>query len=219
MKNPLIILLCVFAVPFASLADKEERKAKGKKEKGGFVTIYDGKDLSKLETKGNWKIEKDGALHLVPREGESGWKRYESYLWLKDQYEDFTCDFEFKVGKGGNSGFYFRISDKSDATLHGFEVQLKDDHGKTKFGPHDVGGVIKTSGPKVNAVNPAGEWNRMAVTLKGSKLKIMLNEQIVQDIDIEELKPEDKKLSGKGWIAFQDHGQEFWLRNIKVKKH
>ena len=60
----------------------------------------------------------------------------------------------------------FRISDQSDATLHGFEIQLKDDYGKEEMGPHDVGGVIKTSGPKINAVKPAGEWNEMTVRLK-----------------------------------------------------
>jgi len=209
MKKLLVILVCVCAVQFASLA--------AQRDKDGFVTVFNGTNLARLETKGNWKIEKDGSLHLVPREGESGWKRYGSYLWLKGRYGDFTCDFEFKLGKGGNSGFYFRISDKSDATLHGFEVQLKDDFGKEEFGPHDVGGVINTSGPLVNAVKPAGEWNRMVVALKGSHLFVSLNGQTVQDVNMEDNKPEDKALAKKGWIAIQDHGEEFWVRNIKIK--
>ena len=84
-----------------------------------FKTIYDGKDLSNIKTEGNWKIQEDGSLYLDPRPGEKGWTRYGSYLWLKDDYEDFTIDFEYKHPKGGNSGLYFRIYDESDATAHG----------------------------------------------------------------------------------------------------
>ena len=29
----------------------------------------------------------------------------------------------------------------------------------------------------------------------------------------------NKKLAEKGKIAIQDHGQPFWVRNIKVKAH
>ncbi len=207
------ILALILAPALLSAADKKEGKTPAKQ-----TPFKPFSKLADFETKGNWMEEEGGVLHLVPREGEKGWKRYESYLWLPGQYGDFVCQFEFKLGKGGNSGFYFRIADKSDATEHGFEVQLKDDHGKEKLGQHDVGGVIKTSGPKVNAVKPAGEWNAMTVRLKGSKLFVKLNDQVVQQIDMEEAKPADKPLVEKGWIAIQDHGQEFWVRNVRIRK-
>ena len=149
-----------------------------------------------------WRKERD-VLHLKPREGETGWKRYDAYLWFPEQYQDFVCRFDFKLGEGGNSGFYFRISDQSDATLHGFEIQLKDDYGKEEMGPHDVGGVIKTSGPKVNAVKPAGEWNEMIVRLKGSKLMVKLNDQTVQQVNLEKARPADKPLAKKAGSQFR----------------
>ncbi|MDB4740110.1 DUF1080 domain-containing protein, partial [Akkermansiaceae bacterium] len=85
----------------------------------GFMTVFDGKDLSKIKTTGNWKIQKDGSLYLEPRAGEKGWSRYGSYLWLKEDYKDFVFDFEYKHGNGGNSGLYFRIYDEADPTVHG----------------------------------------------------------------------------------------------------
>ena len=125
-----------------------------------------------------------------------------------------------KRRRGGNSGLYFRIYDESDATAHGFEVQILDCYGKKKLGPHDLGGVIKTAGPLVNASKKPGEWNRMVVTLKEGKLTVVLNGKTVQDeLDLAAKKPKDKKLADKGKIAIQDHGQPFWVRNIKVKKH
>ena len=184
-----------------------------------FTTIFNGKDLSKIKTTGNWKIQKDGSLYLEPRPGEKGWQRYGSYLWLKDDYQDFVIDFEYKHPKGGNSGLYFRIYDESDATKHGFEVQILDVYGKKKLGPHDLGGVIKTAGPLVNAAKKPGAWNRMVVTLSKGKLTVVINGKTVQDkLDLAAKKPADKKLATQGKIAIQDHGQPFWVRNIKVKK-
>ncbi len=197
-----------------TLALGATEKADQPSERTSFTKLF---KLSDFETKGNWIEEKKNVLHLKPREGETGWKRYDAYLWFPEQYQDFVCQFEFKLGEGGNSGFYFRIADQSDATLHGFEIQLRDDHGKETLGPHDVGGVIKTSGPKVNAVNPTGEWNKMIVRLKGSELYVKLNDQVVQQVDIETARPKDKPLAHKGWIAIQDHGQEFWVRNIRIR--
>lgn len=208
MKRTLFALGSLLASATLALADHHE-----------FVTIFDGKDLSKIKTEGNWKIQKDGSLYLEPRPGEKGWSRYGSYLWLKDDYQDFVVDFEFKHPKGGNSGLYFRIYDESDASAHGFEVQILDCFGKEKLGQHDLGGVIQTAGPLVNASKKPGEWNRMIVTLKAGKLTVLLNGQKVQDgLDLAAKKPEGKKLADKGKIAIQDHGQPFWVRNIKVKK-
>lgn len=206
-KNLLALAFSLGLAPF-SLADHHE-----------FTTIFDGKDLSKIKTKGNWKIQEDGSLYLEPRPGERGWSRYGSYLWLKDDYEDFTIDFEYRHPKGGNSGLYFRIYDESDATAHGFEVQILDCFGKEKLGPHDLGGVIQTAGPLANASRKPGEWNRMIVTLEKGKLTVVINGKKVQDgLDLAARKPKGKKLADQGKIAIQDHGQPFWVRNIKVKK-
>ena len=62
----------------------------------GFTTIYNGKDLTGFKTEGNWIPEADGVLAIKPREGERGWQRYGSYLWLEKQYADFTFSVDFK---------------------------------------------------------------------------------------------------------------------------
>ena len=196
MKPSLPVLFFVFALPLALCSAEESKTSENPIP---FTKLF---KLSDFETKGNWMEEGRDVLHLKPRE----------------QYQDFVCRFDFKLGEGGNSGFYFRISDQSDATLHGFEIQLKDDYGKEEMGPHDVGGVIKTSGPKMNAVKPAGEWNEMIVRLKGSRLMVKLNDQTVQQVNLEKARPADKPLAKKGWVAIQDHGQEFWVRKVRIRE-
>ena len=96
MKLLYILLLVLSTSLSTARAGHPEKNAEG------FVTIFDGKDLSSVVTEGNLQIQGDGSLALVPREGESGWKRYHHYLWLKEKYADFTFDFEYKHGPGGN---------------------------------------------------------------------------------------------------------------------
>lgn len=69
----------------------------------------------------------------------------------------------------------------------------------------------------MNTGKPAGQWNRMKVTMKGNQLKVRLNGGTIQDFDLAEAKPADKNLAADGFITFQDHGIPFWVRNICVK--
>ncbi|MDF1811344.1 MAG: DUF1080 domain-containing protein [Verrucomicrobiales bacterium] len=213
-------LFCSLLLPFSLLlADKSVALTHPAADDSSFTVVYDGKDLSQIETEGNWQIQKDGSLHLTPREGEKGWKRYGSYIWLKGDYADFVVDFEFNFAEGGNSGLYFRCADTIDPTVSGFEIQILDSHGEEKeLGHHDMGGVIRTCGPITNAAKPAGEWQRMTVSMKGDRLAVVLNGILVQDINLREKKPKDKELAESGKICIQDHGLPFTVRNIQVKK-
>lgn len=185
----------------------------------GFEVIYDGKELGSLETEGNWIVKEDGSLALEPRPGEKGWERYGSYLWLPGEYEDFTVDLEFKYGKGGNSGLYFRIGDESDATKNGFEVQILDSYGKEEaLIHHDMGGLVKVQPPFGNASKPAGEWARMTVKVEDGSLQVILNGKLVQDMALPDKLPSGKPLPEKGRIAIQDHGEPFSVRKIQVKR-
>ncbi len=212
--KPRPILLLSLVLGLAGLTSIEPLPA----AEDGFVTIYDGTDLSRLETAGNWKIQDDGSLLLEPRPGEKGWQRYDAYLWLKEDYADFVFDFEYQHEAGGNSGFHFRVADKADPVTSGFEIQILDCWQKEKLGQHDLGGVIKTAGPLLNASLAPGEWNRMTVTMKGSHLTVVLNGKTVQDLDLDKAKPADKALAASGRLCIQDHGQPFKVRNLRVKR-
>ncbi|MGB0769025.1 MAG: hypothetical protein ACPGYV_15110, partial [Phycisphaeraceae bacterium] len=52
----------------------------------GFVHLFNGEDLTGWKTEGNWVAQDDGTLAIIPREGEKGWQRYESYLYTEKQY-------------------------------------------------------------------------------------------------------------------------------------
>src|SRR5205807_584504 len=134
--------------------------AQGQAEKQvGWVDLLKGGDLTQnWTTTGNWKLDKDGVVSLEPRPGEKGWTRYDAYLWSKKQYKDFEADFEYKVAKGGNSGFYFHVGDLKSPVKKGIEVQIYDSASKpkdAKLTDHDSGGIIPGIPPTKNTAKPA----------------------------------------------------------------
>jgi hypothetical protein len=185
-----------------------------------WVNLLEGSDLAKhWDTKGNWKLDKEGVVTLEPRPGETGWQRYDAYLWSKKQYKDFEIDFEYRVQKGGNSGFYFRVGDLKTPVANGIEVQIYDSGSKkpdAKLTDHDSGGIIPSFPPTKNAAKPAGEWNRFVITVKDNKLTIVLNGEKVNELDLAHEKVKSRPATG--WIGFQDHGLPLSLRNIKVRE-
>ncbi len=189
------------------LADQQELKP-----------LFNGKDLSGFQTKGNWVVEEDGILAIKPREGEEGWKRFDAYLWTEKKMADFVVELEYKHPEGGNSGVFFRVANPADPVVQGMEVQILDSYGKEKekMTHHDCGGVIRTAAPTKNMAKPAGEWNHMKVTAKGDHLQVELNGEQIIDINLAETASKDKPKTG--YFGLQDHGQVMWFRNIHYKE-
>jgi hypothetical protein len=209
MKRVCGLLILLFLVQFAWSADA-----------GGWVNLLEGGDLSKhWTTAGNWRLDKDGVVSLEPRPGEKGWARFDAYLWAKHSYKDFEADFEYKVQKGGNSGFYFHVSDVKSPVAKGIEVQIYDSGSKpkdAKLTDHDSGGIIPGIPPTKNTAKPAGEWNRMQVTVKDNRVKVVLNGEVVNDVPLDHPKIKDRPPSGA--VGFQDHALPISLRNIRIRE-
>lgn len=69
--------------------------------------------------------------------------------------------------------------------------------------------------PKVNADNPPGQWNRFIITMKGDKVSVTLNNQIVIDNAVL------PGIAATGRIALQDdHGDNntFQFANLFIKE-
>jgi len=194
--------------------------AKHHKDKDGFVSLYNGKDLANWNTTGNWIPQKDGSLLIHTRPGEKAWQLYDAYLTSEKKYKDFVLQVEYKYPKGGNSGVYFRIGDPKDPVKTGIECQILDSAGKPddKMGHHDHGGIIRTVGATKNMSKKPGEWNKMILTCKGYHLHVNLNGEDIVDIQLDKTPVKDRPL--EGYISLQDHGEpnNLHFRNIRIKE-
>lgn len=153
----------------------------------------------------------------TPRPGEKGWSRWSAYLWSKQQYKDFEVEFDYKVEKQGNSGFYFHVGDKNDPVKQG--IELNDDsasHPPEKpLNDHDSGGIIPGVPPTKRVAKPAGEWNHFQVTVQGGKVVVKLNGEVVNELALDN--PKISSRPATGYIGFQDHGLPLALRNIQLR--
>lgn len=187
-----------------------------KLKESAFTPMFNGKDLSGWQTTGNWVVEDKDTITLKPRQGESGWQRYDAYIATKRKYDNFVLKLDFKFNKRGNSGVFMRIGDLKNHVTSGFELQILDTHGKKNPGHHDCGGIIRTNGPSKNMVKPAGEWNEYIIYVNGNRLKVTQNGEQIQDIDLSKSAMKDRPM--KGYISFQDEAKPIWYRNVRIKE-
>ena len=229
LKHRAVVLAVLLAIPYALLAEENKQNAdkpeKGEKveapEKGEWIDLLSTETKSLGEhwtTTGNWTLM-DGIATLTPRAGEEGWSRWKAYLWSKERYGDFDIEFEYKLQKGGNSGFYFRVGDVNDPVEKGIEVQLYDtdpDKSDDQLTDHDSGGIIPGLKPHRNAARPAGEWNKVEVLHFDDKIVVMLNGV---NVNAHDLGPGGQlsKRPRTGSIGFQDHALPISLRNIRIR--
>lgn len=191
----------------------------------GFKTIFDGKGT------GGWKINTGGDLPKANMQAD-GLNPHGSggYIVMYEKpYRDFVLDFDYKLSKGCNSGVFLRVKDPKDPVYTGLEVALDDTIGT---GFHDPGAFYDLVRPRKNAQKTVGEWNHMTITAKGPKIDIELNGEKVSSIDLSAFKEVGKRPDGTphkfdkariadfdraGYFGFQDHGQDCWFKNVKVK--
>jgi len=159
------ITVCLVGLMLAGVA-----AAEGKFEPGeGWISLFNGKDLAGLKTKGennSWKAENGVLVNDVPK-GKHG-----RNIYTEKTFKDFKLHIEFRVPKGGNSGVYLRGRK---------EIQVHDSHGIAKPGSGNCGGIYSKSAPSANPCKPAGEWNVFDVTIEGHAITVFFNGVKVQD--------------------------------------
>lgn len=211
---------------------KAERPARARRRGGdrevGFTRLFEGDGAEHWKAYGKdgwpegWKLE-DGVLHRHAGGGD---------LASKQEYGDFDLRFAWKVSPGGNSGVMYRATESSEpAYLTGPEYQVLDD-AKHKDGQNKLtssGSLYALYPPSEDVLKPAGEWNRSRIVVEGNHVRHFLNGKKVVDAEIGS-DDWNKNLAAskfatwkgfgknaKGKIVLQDHGDEVWYRNMRIK--
>jgi hypothetical protein len=196
----------------------------------GWTVLFDGKSTEhfrgyrKDKLPDGWELV-DGTLHCKAKSGAGD-------IITKEQYENFELEFEWKISKGGNSGVMYRVRETDGPSyMTGPEYQILDNEAHAdKANPKTTAAALYDLYPcTTNATKPAGEWNVSKIVINNNKIEHWLNGKKVVETEIgsEDWK---KKISeskfkdwsefgvhSKGHIAFQDHGDDVWYRNIKIK--
>ncbi len=207
----------------------------------GWTSLFDGNTLSDWHTYGEktagtaWNID-SFSIHL-----KSGLKNgYQTAgggdLVSNDTFSNFDLKLEWKIAPKANSGIMIFVHE--DAAKYketwntGPEMQVcdKDSNEDAHSPKHEAGDLYDLVSSVVMSARPALEWNQVEMVSNNSQLDIYLNDSHI--ISTELWGDHWKKLIAvskfrtmpgfgsfrAGHIALQDHGEEVWYRNIRIKK-
>lgn len=196
----------------------------------GWVLLFDGASSEHFRgyrrpgfPEQGWAVI-DGTLRRTP--GAAG-----GDIVTREQYADFEFVCEWRVSPGGNSGIIYRCTeDKGNSWETGPEMQILDDAANAGAAPVHLAGALYDLFPCAeDAVRPAGEWNEARVVARGDHVQHFLNGVKVVDVRLNSDEYNAAHAKSKwaampdfakrrrGHIALQDHGDEVWFRNIRVR--
>lgn len=208
-------------------------------QKGKWIILFDGKSVAKLRgymmdsfPSQAWKVE-NGAL-----EARTGVPNID--FVTKDTYKNFELTFQWATSKAGNSGvFYYVVESSAHQSNNGnspnwldnFEFQLLDDIGFNDTAAiRSAGSLYDLIKPQHKVLKPVGEFNTAKLIVNHGHVEHWLNGVKVVEYDLNS--PAIKELISKskyrnnpkfaqstdGYIMFQHHGQQVWLKDIKVRE-
>ena len=210
----------------------------------GWKLLYDGKTakgwrgatIATFPTKG-WEYA-NGVMHVLPSQGkeESGG----GDVVTDDMYSAFDLSFEFKLTPGANSGvkYFVTLSEVTKGSAIGLEYQVLDDklHPDAKLGRNGDRTLASLydlipAKKQERFVHPIGAWNiGRIIVYPNNHVEHYLNG--VKVLEYERGSKEFKDLvaiskyviwknfgeAKEGHLLLQDHGNEAFFRNIKVKR-
>ena len=207
----------------------------------GWVLLFDG-ETSKgwrgynKETfpEAGWEIV-DGTIHCIGSgRGEAG---LGGDIIAEKTYKNFELKLEWKISEAGNSGIFYMGKEKEDQPIWQTapEMQVLDnerhpDATKGKEGNRQAGALYDLIPAVPQNAKPVGEWNKVKIYVNEGLVEHWQNGEMVLEYhlwtpDWEKMVKESKFAEypdfgeyQEGHIGLQDHGNDVWFRNIKIKE-
>ena len=200
----------------------------------GWKLLFDGKSITswtgyQTDISPKWSAD-SGTLHFNPKAiGEGG------DIITKNQYQDFELSLDWKISDCGNSGLFWNVvnDEKYNRTyMTGPEMQILDNkcHPDAKIVTHRSGDLYDMIETSSMTVKPAMQWNSIRVISKDSAYEFYQNGVKVVQFTMHTKEWDDMVANSKfngmeafgksksGHLALQDHGDEVWFRNIKIRE-
>jgi len=203
-----VCLCLVFACQFVAAAEE------------GFVSLFNGKDLSGWTVKGGdakYFVDDGCIVGAVNDEGRN------SFLCSEKDFENFIFKAEFKFDQRFNSGIQFRSKARPEGDrerVYGYQCEMES--GGMTAAVYDEGRrgrwlnvVTDELRNKTTAPFKQDEWNELEIQCVGPSIRTWLNGQPVSDFY--------DTMTDRGFFGLQVHaaknlGAQVRWRNIRVKE-
>lgn len=246
--NPLVLQQVIrdYEAKNRKLAYREVDLTEFKKDKSGFITLFDGTSLKgwrnygKEDLSDKWTIDQGTLKFDSQQKGRGG------DIIFAHRFKNFELDLEWRIAKGGNSGIFYMIQEiyNQYAAASSPEFQLLDNENhpdalQGQDGNRRAGSLYDLIPATPQNTKPFGEWNRAKIVVDNGKVTHYQNGEKVLEYTLWTLgwikMLEKSKFSfaawedafllmsncggvdRKGYIGFQDHGNDVSFRNVKIK--
>jgi hypothetical protein len=192
-----------------------------------------------------WTID-DGAIKFNGAGGGEAQEKDGGDIVFAHKFKNFELELEWKISKGGNSGIFVLAQEIKGQPIYisSPEYQVLDnanhpDATQGVDGNRKAGSLYDMIPAVPQNANPFGEWNKASITVfKGSDFHKQNGQTVVEyhlwtpqwTEMLQNSKFSQQKwplafellnnLGGskrEGYIGFQDHGDDVWYRNIRIK--
>jgi hypothetical protein len=211
----------------------------------GWILLFDGKTTDgwrgyqKETFPDAWKIE-DGSIKIQSNGNRTDENQQGGDIIFDRLFSNFHLKIEWKVSKGGNSGIFYRASEDSTFDFiwkSASEMQVLDntnhpDAALGKDGNRQAGSLYDLFPANPQNSYPHNEWNSAEIIAQGTNIQHIQNGEVVVEYTIGSDEMNERiavskwpnisenwgDLALEGIIGLQDHGDNVWFRNIKIKE-
>jgi len=236
-KKLLEQVACCEKGPVNQLTDAEKAQ--------GWQLMFDGKTsegwrgYNKTGFPAAWVIE-DGTLKCRSEasRGDTGKVDGGDIVYSKQLFSDFDLRLEWKIAVAGNSGVFYLAKEVAGWPIYksGLEMQILDnekhpDASRGRDGNRKSGSLYDLIPANPQNARPVGTWNSIEIICLQGKVvhrqngvKVLEYElwtpewkALVKKSKFPGLNPDWENIAKEGVIGLQDHGNDVWFRNIKIR--
>ena len=213
-------------------------------KEAGWQLLFNGqtaegwRGVNKTEFPKGWQIVDGTLMCKGSGEGEAGAEEGGDILYDK-KFKNFQLKLDWKISEGGNSGIFYLGEEVEGWPIYKTapEMQILDnerhiDSNLGKDGNRKAGSLYDLIPAKPQNSKPAGEWNSVEIICyQGTVVHKQNGEtvleyhlwtddwnKLVADSKFPGLNENWANVPKEGYIALQDHGNDVWFKNIKIKE-
>lgn len=210
----------------------------------GWVLMFDGetsngwRGYGKDHFPAGWGIVDGSIMMKGSGRGEAGAQDGGDIIY-DQEFENFHWKLEWKVSEGGNSGLFYLGQENPELgpiwkTAPEMQVLDNEKHPDALLGTdgnRQAGSLYDLIAADPQNAKPVGEWNQVEIicykgTVVHKQNGVTVVEyhlwtpewnEMVAGSKFPGLNPDWANVAQKGYLGLQDHGDDVWFRNLKVK--